>query len=126
MSSVSADRSDKAGRRVQQKVRRRKPAKGNIGQKRTGFKVSIVTCESEFKAFHRLGPETRNVLNYALLPISAYHVLKWVKQRGWDPSDPRHDRATAQDLKDRMLRSTGVPYDIALCERCRKLARRHP
>jgi hypothetical protein len=93
--------------------------RGNVGESVAGTAVNCASSQAEFEAFHRLGPKTQRVLNYALLPIASGPVLAYAQSRGLNPTDRKHDQMIASDLKQRMKKLTGVSYARALCERRR-------
>ena len=85
---------------------------GNVGTLPPGTKLSRASHAWEYECFSRLGPLTRDVLNYALLPISAADVYVFWERRG-----ALNDARIAEDLKTRVATLTGVPYARAVVQR---------
>ena len=66
----------------------------------------------EFAAFNELGPRTRHVLNYALVPISAVGVYEeWRVRMRVDLITA--DRQIASDIKKRIKHATGIAFATA-------------
>jgi hypothetical protein len=76
---------------------------GNVGQE-FAHRVSTATAAWEWECYSRLGPRTREVMNYALIPISAASVYQYWERRGLD------DVLIAADLKRRLKELTGLSY----------------
>ena len=93
----------------------RKPKRGNIGESTEGLNIDTSSARWEYNAFSQLGPKTRKVLNYALVPLSASNVLYHARGCGLDPI--RDDAAIASDIKKKIRQATGVAYSHAVCER---------
>ena len=94
--------------------------RGNCGDHIPGTSVSTTSHQLEFECFHKLGPKTQAVLNYALIPVSSHEVVIVAQRMGLSLKSKRDDGVLAADIKRRIKQLTGVSYNKAIVERKRE------